>query len=71
MAGDERLERYRLNAEKCLTLAQRCNDRESKHALLGMAKAWLMAENGHSDYRDIALGGLRVRTKDSRCRVGA
>ena len=47
MAGDERLERYRLNAEKCLTLAQRFNNRESKHALLGMAKAWLTLAERH------------------------
>jgi hypothetical protein len=47
MAEDERLEQYRLNAEKCLTLAQRFNNRESKHALLGMAKAWLTLAEQH------------------------
>jgi hypothetical protein len=47
MAGDERLERYRLNAEKCLTLAQTINDHESKHALLGMANAWLTLAEQH------------------------
>jgi hypothetical protein len=46
-AGDERLERYRLNAEKCLALAQTFNDRESKRAMLGMANAWLTLAEQH------------------------
>ncbi len=37
----ERVERYRLNAEKCLQLAQRSNDLEAKRELLVMANAWL------------------------------
>ena len=41
MAGDGRLERYRLNAEKCLTLAQTFTNFENKRALLAMANAWL------------------------------
>ena len=36
-----RSEWYRLNAEKCLALAQRCNDPESQRSLLAMANAWL------------------------------
>jgi hypothetical protein len=47
MAGDERLERYRLNAEKCLALAQKFNDQESKRAMLGMANAWLTLAEQH------------------------
>jgi hypothetical protein len=38
----ERVERYRLNAEKCLQLAQNFQDPEAKRALLVMANAWLM-----------------------------
>jgi hypothetical protein len=41
MTGDERLERYRLNAEKCLALAQTFNDLRSKRTLIGMANTWL------------------------------
>jgi hypothetical protein len=35
MTGDERLERYRLNAEKCLALAQTFNDNERRRILIG------------------------------------
>jgi hypothetical protein len=38
----ELLEHYRLNAEKCLQLAQNFQEPEAKHALLFMANAWLM-----------------------------
>jgi hypothetical protein len=41
MTRDERLERYRLNAEKCLTLAQTFNDHQSKRTLIQMANTWL------------------------------
>ena len=41
MARDERLERYRGNAEKCLELAQTFSDQERKRIMLGMANAWL------------------------------
>jgi len=47
MARDERLERYRLNAEKCLELAQRFNDQERKRIMLGMANAWLKLAEQH------------------------
>jgi len=57
-----RSEWYRLNAEKCLALAQRCNDPESQRSLLAMANAWLaLAEQVRTekgdchDYR-IAIG---------------
>jgi hypothetical protein len=44
--GDRRVaelvERYRLNAEKCLQLAQTFNDLEAKRELLVMANAWLV-----------------------------
>jgi hypothetical protein len=47
MAGDGRLERYRLNAESCLELAQTFTDPESKRSLLGMANAWLKLAEQH------------------------
>ena len=47
MAGDGRLERYRLNAEKCLTLAQTFTNVENKRALLAMANAWLTLAEQH------------------------
>ena len=37
-----RVEQYRLNAAKCLNLADRSSDPESKRSLLAMANAWLM-----------------------------
>ena len=41
----ERINWYRANAEKCLSLAHRFRDPDSKRALLAMANAWLaMAE---------------------------
>ena len=40
VAGDE-VARYRLNAEKCLRLANAFSDPKSKRALLIMASAWL------------------------------
>jgi len=45
--GDGRLERYRRNAEKCLDLAQRFNESESKRSLLAMANAWLILAEQH------------------------
>ncbi len=42
MAGDERLESYRLNAEKCLELAQTFKDFDAKRTMLAMADAWLL-----------------------------
>jgi hypothetical protein len=47
MTRDERLERYRLNAEKCLALAQTFNDRRSKRVLIGMANTWLKLAEQH------------------------
>ena len=38
----EQVERYRLNAEKCLEVAQTFNDLEVKRTMLAMADAWLM-----------------------------
>jgi hypothetical protein len=38
----ELLERYRLNAEKCLQLAQTLNDLDAKREMLVMANAWLL-----------------------------
>jgi hypothetical protein len=41
----ERTSWYRANAEKCLSLAHRFHDPQSKRTLLAMANAWLaMAE---------------------------
>jgi hypothetical protein len=47
MTGNERLERYRLNAEKCLALAQTFNDRQSKRTLIEMANTWLKLAEQH------------------------
>jgi NADPH:quinone reductase-like Zn-dependent oxidoreductase len=47
MAGDGRLERCRLNAEKCLELAQTFNDQERKRIMLRMANAWLTLAEQH------------------------
>jgi hypothetical protein len=38
----ERVDRYRLNAEKCYELAQNFKDPEAKRTMLAMADAWLM-----------------------------
>ena len=47
MTRDERLERYRLSAEKCLTLAQTFNDHQSKRTLIEMANTWLKLAEQH------------------------
>jgi hypothetical protein len=47
MEGDERLERYRRNAEKCLELAQTFNDQDRKRIMVGMANAWLTLAEQH------------------------
>jgi hypothetical protein len=47
MVDEERLARYRQNAEKCLALAESFNDPESKRALVAMANAWLMLTEQH------------------------
>ena len=47
MTRDERLERYRLNAEKCLILALTFNDRQSKRTLIEMANTWLKLAEQH------------------------
>jgi hypothetical protein len=47
MGGDGRLDRYRLNAEKCLELAQTFNDQERKRIMLRMADAWLTLAEQH------------------------
>ena len=41
------LERYRLNAEKCLALAQTFNDHQSKRTLIEMANTWLKLAEQH------------------------
>jgi len=38
----ERVERYRLNADKCHELAQKFKDPDAKRTMLEMADAWLM-----------------------------
>ena len=38
----ERVDRYRLNAEKCHELAQKFKDPDAKRTMLAMAHAWLM-----------------------------
>jgi hypothetical protein len=54
MTRDERLERYRLNAEKCLALAQTFNDLRSKRTLIGMANTWLKLAEQHLKNRETA-----------------
>ncbi len=56
MAKDERVARYRLNAEKCLELASTFSDPERKRALLVMANAWLMlAEQSRKNSETILI----------------
>jgi hypothetical protein len=38
----ERVDQYRLNAEKCHELAQKFKDADAKRTMLAMADAWLM-----------------------------
>jgi hypothetical protein len=54
MAGDERLDAYRRNAEKCLQLAQAFNDQERRLATLSMAAAWLSLAEQHLKNCEIA-----------------
>ena len=51
MARDERLERYRLNAEKCLELAQRFKQPDAKRTMVAMSRAWLILAEQHSKKR--------------------
>ena len=56
MAKDERVVSYRLNAEKCLELANTFSDPESKRALLVMANAWLLlAEQSRKNSETILI----------------
>jgi hypothetical protein len=55
MTGDERLEWYRLNAEKCLALAQTFGDPQSKRTLIGMANTWLKLAEQHLKNRETTL----------------
>jgi len=55
MAGDGRLERYRLNAEKCLELAHGFKDQERKQVMLSMANAWLTLAEQHLKNSETAL----------------
>ncbi len=41
-AMPERVEQYRLNAEKCYELAQHFKDPDAKRTMFAMADAWLM-----------------------------
>ena len=52
MAGDGRVEVYRVHADKCVQLAQRAADSETRLALLEMARAWqMLAEQGTKNRR--------------------
>jgi hypothetical protein len=64
MAGDERLERYRLNAEKCLKLAHTFNDRERRRVMLGMANAWLTLAERHLKNSETVLATRRAKASD-------
>jgi hypothetical protein len=67
MTGDERLERYRLNAEKCLALAHTFNDPQSKRTLIGMANTWLKLAEQHLKNSETTLYETptpRLKTSD-------
>ena len=49
------MQTYRLNAEKCLELAQSSNDRERRLALLGMVNAWLTLAERHLRNQETVL----------------
>lgn len=48
------MQTYRRNAERCLELAQRFNDRERRLSLLGMANVWLTLAEQHLRNRESA-----------------
>jgi len=55
--------RARLNAEKCLELAQKFNDHEAKRSMLNMADAWLMLAAQHVktiETVDVLFGPMRA-----------
>jgi hypothetical protein len=64
MTGDEQLERYWLNAEKCLALAQTFNDLQSKRTLIGMANTWLKLAEQHLKNRETVLATPRLSDDD-------
>jgi hypothetical protein len=41
-------QRYRLNAEKCLELAQRFKQPDAKRTMVAMSRAWLILAEQHS-----------------------
>jgi hypothetical protein len=41
MYGSDLAATYRINAAKCVDIAHRSSDSETKFALLGMAQSWL------------------------------
>jgi hypothetical protein len=51
----ERVERYRLNAEKCHELGQRFKDPDAKRTMLAMANAWLMLAAQHFGHVELIL----------------
>jgi hypothetical protein len=51
----ERISWYRANAEKCLALAHRFRDPESKRALLAMANTWLTMAEQRTQHSDTML----------------
>jgi len=48
MTGDGLSQRYRLNAEKCLELAQRFKQPDAKRTMVAMSRAWLILAEKHS-----------------------
>ena len=53
------VETYRLNAEKCLELAQTFNDQERKRVkrvMLDMANAWLLFDGGKAKVSPDTVG---------------
>jgi hypothetical protein len=48
MTEDGLSRRYRLNAEKCLELAQRFKQPDAKRTMVAMSRAWLILAEQHS-----------------------
>jgi hypothetical protein len=47
MTEDGLSQRYRLNAEKCLELAQRFKQPDAKRTMVAMSRAWLILAEQH------------------------
>ena len=52
MTEDGLSQRYRLNAEKCLELAQRFKQPDAKRTMFATSRAWLILAEQHSKKRE-------------------